>query len=651
MDERVDDVPFFYMEESQELLSVPMKLKRKVRPKKMDFVGWGSKPLIEFLESIGKDTSKQISQYEVAAIINDYVNKNKLIHPQKKKRILCDERLHYLFGRKSVVRIKIYDLLETHFFENQDGSEDEFLYSSEENDENTMVVSKLQKTSSSDRKNIHQRKKVAETPKSCFAAIISANIKLVYLKRSLVQDLLADPETFESKVVGSFVRVKSDPNDYFQQNSHQLLQVTGVRKASGTGNTCTEILLQVPNMMKDIRICMLSDDNFSEEECEDLRQRVKSGSLKRPTVEVLKRRNGIPLLGIDSCVVEFQQKAQMLHEDITKHVCSPGLTRVFQKWCRTSTVYLSSASAGSHTGMAVRVPGTPNSYRVRKIHLDTSWVPYRHGELGLSPICPNLVSSMSRAFFMMMKLFHSTPLILVKISDSTSSFQRDVCSAMKLTNLIMYTNTMDIEAVGVFDYLQWYLIIAFTLFEYLERKQLLQTPSEQSRLLVDVPKVTADEIEQEATPQEGSYGSPRSILRGASEISTCELEANQTLSTKNFSSTDAAEDRPAQFVQEQKKNLDKFEEDSHGKVDEHEQVVVATQVIEVSDDDKEVEDAGGQLSMWHYVDPQGDVQGPFPMESLKRWSDANYFPPDFKVWRMGQSQEEAVLLSDALSFS
>ncbi|CAL5439271.1 unnamed protein product [Camellia sinensis] len=501
MDERVDDVPFFYMEESQELLSVPMKLKRKVRPKKMDFVGWGSKPLIEFLESIGKDTSKQISQYEVAAIINDYVNKNNLIHPQKKKRILCDERLHYLFGRKSVVRIKIYDLLETHFFENQDGSEDEFLYSSEENDENTMVVSKLQKTSSSDRKNIHQRKKVAETPKSCFAAIISANIKLVYLKRSLVQDLLADPETFESKVVGSFVRVKSDPNDYFQQNSHQLLQVTGVRKASGTGNTCTEILLQVPNMMKDIRICMLSDDNFSErgrEECEVLRQRVKSGSLKRPTV------------------VEFQQKAQMLHEDITKHVCSPGLT--------------------------------------------------------------------------------------------------------------------------------------FTLFEYLERKQLLQTPSEQSRLLLEVPKVTADEIEQEATPQEGSYGSPRSILRGASEISTCELEANQTLSTKNLSSTDAAEDQPAQFVQEQK-NLDEFEEDSHGKVDEHEQVVVATQVIEVSDDDKEVEDAGGQLSIWHYVDPQGEVQGPFPMESLKRWSDANYFPPDFKVWRMGQSQEEAVLLSDALSFS
>ncbi|XP_058085426.1 uncharacterized protein LOC131232918 [Magnolia sinica] len=33
--------------------------------------------------------------------------------------------------------------------------------------------------------------------------------------------------------------------------------------------------------MKDIRICMVSDDDFSEEECEDLRYRMKEGHLKR----------------------------------------------------------------------------------------------------------------------------------------------------------------------------------------------------------------------------------------------------------------------------------------------------------------------------------------------------------------------------------
>lgn len=223
----VEDMTSFWMEESEELLYVPMKMKRKSRTKKMEFVGWGSKPLIEFLQSIGKDSSKPRSQYEVTSIINDYINTNNLIHPQKKKRVLCDERLCYLFGKKSVVRIKIYDLLEAHFAENQDESDDEFFYSSEENDENMMMVREQQRAAVSDRKNLHQRKKVMEIPKSCFAAIILANIKLVYLKRSLVQDLLKDPETFEGKLVGSFVRVKCDPNDLFQKNSHQLLQVTG----------------------------------------------------------------------------------------------------------------------------------------------------------------------------------------------------------------------------------------------------------------------------------------------------------------------------------------------------------------------------------------------------------------------------------------
>jgi len=546
----VEDMTSFWMEESEELLYVPMKMKRKSRTKKMEFVGWGSKPLIEFLQSIGKDSSKPRSQYEVTSIINDYINTNNLIHPQKKKRVLCDERLCYLFGKKSVVRIKIYDLLEAHFAENQDESDDEFFNSSEENDENMMMVREQQKAAVSDRKNLHQRKKVMEIPKSCFAAIISANIKLVYLKRSLVQDLLKDPETFEGKLVGSFVRVKCDPNDLFQKNSHQLLQVTGVSKASGTDISCTNILLEVSNMMKDICISMLSDDNFSEEECEDLRQRVKSGSLKRPTA------------------VEFQQKAQMLHEDITKH------------------------------------------WLVRELNL--------------------------------------------------------------LQNLIDRANEKGWRK---------------ELDEYLKKKQLLQTPCEQSRLLLEIPDVIADEIEEEARPQEGNNASPKSIFWEAIEISGHDLVSNQTLLTQNSDSADAAgsadmatsstvtlcdsplareenryfssgdvsdrkqDDPPAQFVEQQESKK------ACRMVDKQ---IVANQVIEVLDDDSE-EDEGhpgyGDLSLnehnpgsliWHYMDPRGNVQGPFSLESLKCWGDANYFPPDFKVWKIGQMPDEAVLLTDVL---
>ena len=82
------------------------------------------------------------------------------------------------------------------------------------------------------------------------------------------------------------------------------------------------------------------------------------------------------------------------------------------------------------------------------------------------------------------------------------------------------------------------------------------------------------------------------------------------------------------------------------------------QVIELSDDDeddqpmftKQVPPPADQLHslIWYYRDPQGVVQGPFPLTSLKRWSDASYFPLDFKVWKEGQRPNEGVLLVNIL---
>lgn len=79
------------------------------------------------------------------------------------------------------------------------------------------------------------------------------------------------------------------------------------------------------------------------------------------------------------------------------------------------------------------------------------------------------------------------------------------------------------------------------------------------------------------------------------------------------------------------------------------------EVIELSDDEED-EDTKKLLtteqlksSMWYYRDPQGVVQGPFSLITLKRWSDAGYFPPDFMVWMAGQSQSEAVLLVNLIN--
>lgn len=203
--------------------------KRTYKSRKKTFIGWGSEQLIGFLTSIGKSTAEPITQLEVYDIVKEYILENKLIHPQRKKKVICDVRLRSLFGRKAVNRLKISNLLEAHFAESQT-SEDDSLFGSEE--ENVTDCKRQRRLSLDPKTNLPVlndiKGKVSETPGSCYASIVAKNVKLVYLRRSLIEEFLKNPETFENKVMDCFVRVKSDPNDYsVPKNSFRLEQVTG----------------------------------------------------------------------------------------------------------------------------------------------------------------------------------------------------------------------------------------------------------------------------------------------------------------------------------------------------------------------------------------------------------------------------------------
>ncbi|KAI3795012.1 hypothetical protein L1987_37655 [Smallanthus sonchifolius] len=517
---------FFWVGELNEQTPMPVKHRRNLKSKKLEFVGWGSKSLIEFLQSIGKDTGKELSQHNVTAIINDYVHNFNLLHPVKKKRVVCDERLHSLFGKKSIPRIKIHELLHSHFADNLDSSEDDHLYNSEEFEYDN-ITCKKRKVSSLETIAPSQNKKASETLLSCFAAIIPENIKLLYLKRSLVQELVKQPESFEGKLVGSYIRIKSDPMDYSQKNSHQLHPVTGVKNVPGNGGLPEQVLLQVPNMIKDIPILMLSDDDFSKEEIEDLCQRVKDGLIKRPTV-----------------------------------------------WLPRELVYLQ--------------------------------------------------------------------------------------------NLIDRANEKG-----------WRKEYPFII------KKLLQSPSEQSKLLTEVPKVTADKLEPESiTPQEQlqdiqqSNGSPILIHKNVPHLGG-DLETDQALPSCG---PNAEED---ELVVLDRFDKDKTEPTKNAGSGEHltslqwvedkqmpeprssGQTVDLSNVIELSDDDeeetheqvdeekthKQEDEYEFSRPKWFYLDPQGQIQGPVSRIDLKRWSDAGYFSPDFKVWKDGQTPDRAILLTDMLSSS
>ncbi|KAL4038032.1 hypothetical protein IC575_001635 [Cucumis melo] len=533
---------FEWIESSGQQVCTPVRMKRKIRSKRYEFVGWGSRPLIEFLESVGKDIKEKISRHDVTSIINEYVNINNLLHPSKKKRILCDDRLHSIFGRKTIGRIKIHDMLEPHFAENQDESDDDFSYSSDET-ENLFSVLKRDNGITPGRK-LSLKTRVLVNPNSSFAAVVPGNINLLYLRKSLVEDLLKDHETFESKLIGSFVRIKSDPHDYLQKNTHQLVQVIGVKKISISGDLGPGFLLHVSNVMKDVSISMLSDENFSEEECKDLDLRIKNGLVKRLTI------------------AEVQRKVEVLHVDITKHWLS------------------------------------------REISL--------------------------------------------------------------LQNLIDQANEKGWRK------------------EYPFKKQLLQSAAEQSRILREIPQVIADETEfggiyasADQADNVTKEGDDRKLLV-TREVSDDRKQGETVFSSNSTVDTYGAENpttalmfnlnenaesrqvflderspQPVECTCDNVKETEPINAVDKGR-QENEQIKEST-VIDLSDDDEpprtEEHDWNNRLKslIWHYLDPQGDVQGPFCLASLKNWKDANYFPSDFKVWKTGQTQDQAVLLNDILS--
>lgn len=200
------------------------KMSKKIKQKR--FTSWGSKELIRFLTSLGQDTHHPVPQSDVCDIIHNYIREKELVHPKKKKIILCDEKLHALFHRKSINRFKISDMLEKHFAENL--SVEDVSY-----DFPTVSVFKNGKKGFFSEVKLHKSglsrwKERDKSDRYPFASITTDNIKLVYLRRSLIESFLPDPNTFEDKVKNAFVRVRSDLNDPKALNcSFQLMIITG----------------------------------------------------------------------------------------------------------------------------------------------------------------------------------------------------------------------------------------------------------------------------------------------------------------------------------------------------------------------------------------------------------------------------------------
>ncbi|CAN0877396.1 Uncharacterized protein At5g08430 [Linum grandiflorum] len=278
--------------------------------RKLVFNGWGSEDLLEFLSSIGKDTAVQLSQQQVFNIIIAYCVDHSLFDPEKKKKIHCDAKLNTLFRRKSINKNLLNTHLGKHFSDNQSDDDDdelglraEFHQWIEGIDAAAPPAPPCKRMKDSRSEADGQNTEVVVIRKPRFASVTVENIKRVYLRKSVLEELVKEPESFDAKVIGGFVRIKADPNDYRRRiNSRVLALVTGVKRSPENAELKDSILLlvRVSGVLEDVPICKVSDDKFTEEECEDLRQQVKDGLIQRPVF------------------ANFQEKATSLHEVITR---------------------------------------------------------------------------------------------------------------------------------------------------------------------------------------------------------------------------------------------------------------------------------------------------------------------------------------------
>lgn len=253
---------------------------------------WASKELLEFVMHMKDGDGSAISQFDVQALLLEYIKINKLRDPRRKSQIICDARLQNLFGKARVGHFEMLKLLESHFLIKDESQIDDIQGSVVDTDINHLDSDSEALTKGGKDKKRKQRKKGdGRGPQSNlddYAAIDIHNITLIFLRRKLMEDLLEDSEKFHDKVVGTFVRIRISGSNQ-KQDIYRLVQVVGTSKADEpykVGKRTTDIMLEILNLNKTevISIDTISNQEFTQDECKRLRQSIKCGLITRLTV-------------------------------------------------------------------------------------------------------------------------------------------------------------------------------------------------------------------------------------------------------------------------------------------------------------------------------------------------------------------------------
>ncbi|KAI4330365.1 hypothetical protein MLD38_028660 [Melastoma candidum] len=255
---------------------------------------WASKELLEFVSHMKNGDTSVLSQFDLEALLLEYVNRNNLRDPQKKCQIICDSRLFSLFGKGVVGHSEMLKLLEYHILVKVDGRVHRGLQGAVTDTDAPLMDStscqnhQISGTNKRHRNRKRSVEKVHSINREDQAAIDVHNINLIYLRRDLLEKLVNAYDSFHEMAAGCFVRIKISSDDP-RQEIYRLVQIVGTSELDEPNKTdgrIGKVILEILNTDKkeSIPVDEISNQDFSEDECRRLRENINSGLTNRLTL-------------------------------------------------------------------------------------------------------------------------------------------------------------------------------------------------------------------------------------------------------------------------------------------------------------------------------------------------------------------------------
>ncbi|KAL3686815.1 hypothetical protein R1sor_013124 [Riccia sorocarpa] len=619
--------------------------------------GWASKELIDFVKFMDEDPKKPLTKFEVTKLLWSYIKSQKLQDPRKKTQILCDERLQTLFGKKTVGQYEMIKYVQGHYTakgakssRRQSAVPDEGIKLEDEpNDEGVdEKYGKIKDVKDKRRRRKGDDEKFERPDVNEFAAITPKNINLIYLRRQLLEELLDDPE-FDSKVCNTFVRIRVPGMVSKSEMCYRLVQVVGTRHQAEhykAGRKTTDVVLEILNLQKreDVTVDLVSNHEFSEEECQRLRQSIKCGLIKTLTVgDIEEKARDLQEAKVNDWFETERQRLVNLRDRASEKVFVSFVVESLTSYFTLRECVEKLQELNSPAFRAAKLRARPEV--TADPRMDPNYESDGNEEKSKDKLndAPATISERSpSAIGVGDKVGPSSILKSSHLESGRSEWD----SQRSKPSWVESSRSREVERVAYDtgrsgDKMSYGRVQSYAVEEAKERVYDERDRGWEKEWVME---------ERETGVGAGWTGNGRNIRTTTGERWTEKvniaggIDAGRTGRSEYRGSTSLTGLNTP--VYEGKPDWNK-PRDVSTVPSMQSTFPLASQLTSTLS--KAALEAAEKEKVWHYMDPTNTIQGPFSMEQLRKWNTTGYFPADLRVWRTNQPRDEAILLTDALA--